>query len=739
MPMYLKRDTIRLLEASVESISLAVAALGLPRRYESREPASENSIAIGLAGVSAELAMSAIIVQAKGEQALRFPSNFYKTGSHIVDDFRLLITSQIPKMVFLTQNVRNPADHISKILELSSKFKLLTKSRAGGLHAGKGPSRDVCIACVNNVIDFINLLGQSSRIKPYTESVPRTIDMPKSYDLIIDDLVRKLNQSSSNEDKAIAISSIYLVIPELPEEEPEWIQAFERLMVIPKETDISFLLDTLQASRYASLIKVAKSSDAIPVVVQKGNYAALPIEPQYLKKSFSDIRDRWYADRGTANGRLDQKQFDPPPIESVYEIFTFQFHVLRITDSEEAQLTAADTWPLIAASLAYAGTRGPCWYFVRKTSDWGQLEAYMNRASMVGRKLKKGFEEFKPSFEALKAGKPITKTEKYVSELLEQYPVSFKDGAKFKNKIGDHKELRKISDEICREHELSVLENSEFYSKGKKKEYWVHKAGKKTHRDYLREDVEYCLSFATSPREFENQLYALGYTLDPVRFSVKAKHWERAVRLSGIGFSKDRVNAQLRQNAENRYRLFTLEYRPPYKPKKFPLEDELRKLGFSIEHSYDTATVLVDTLFYIIITVVQIVAELADVMLLSPDLRAAEKDLKELVADYHFLQEHGIHTTADLQANIEQSKAELSTLEHERSGISNRIRRPKSPNEQAENKERRKAVSKQMKPVRERLRRAERILEKSPHLYELLKQEHELEKKARARYKERGR
>ena len=78
-------------------------------------------------------------------------------------------------------------------------------------------------------------------------------------------------------------------------------------------------------------------------------------------------------------------------------------------------------------------------------------------------------------------------------------------------------------------------------------------------------------------------------------------------------------------------------------------------------------------------------------------------------------------------------------MERERSGISNRIRRPKSPNEQAENKERRKAVSKQMKPVRERLRRAERILEKSPHLYELLKQEHELEKKARAKYKERGR
>ena len=318
-------------------------------------------------------------------------------------------------------------------------------------------------------------------------------------------------------------------------------------------------------------------------------------------------------------------------------------------------------------------------------------------------------------------------------------PVSFKDGAKFKNKIGDHKELRKISDEICREHELSVLENSEFYSKGKKKEYWVHKAGKKAHRDYLREDVEYCLTFATSPREFESQLYALGYTLDPVRFSVKAKHWERSVRLDKIGFTKEIVQAQLDRNAESRYHLFTLEYKPPYRPKKFPLEDEMRKLEFSIDHSYDAATVLVDALFYLVITIIQIAAELADVMLLSPDLRVVEKDLKDLISDYHFLKENDIHTAADLQANIDESKVQLSDLERERKTLGNRIRRPKSPEEQVKNKECRKEISKQMKPVRERLRRAEKILEKSPHLYELLKQEHELERKARARYLDRSR
>ena len=199
------------------------------------------------------------------------------------------------------------------------------------------------------------------------------------------------------------------------------------------------------------------------------------------------------------------------------------------------------------------------------------------------------------------------------------------------------------------------------------------------------------------------------------------------------------IQGQLDENAINRFRLFTLEYRPPYRPKRFPLEDELRKLEFAIDHSYDAATVLVDTIFYLVITVIRIAAELADVMLLSPDLRAAEKDLKDLISDYHFLKENDIHTVDDLQANIDESKAQLSDLERERKTLSNHIRRPKSPEEQVKNKECRKEISKQMKPVRERLRRAEKILEKSPHLYELLKQEHELERKARARYLDRSR
>ena len=185
------------------------------------------------------------------------------------------------------------------------------------------------------------------------------------------------------------------------------------------------------------MVKVSPSNNSIPVSVQKGVPGALPMEPQYLKKSFSNIRDRCYADRGTANGRLEQGQFDPPPIESVYEIFSLGLHTLQIVDTPEDKLLAVDSWPLIASSLAYQGTLGPYWYFVRNTSDWGQLDAYMLKASKVaGKKLEKGYKEFKSRFEVLKAGKSINAKDKNVAALIDHY-----DSASEKRKSHDSRSV----------------------------------------------------------------------------------------------------------------------------------------------------------------------------------------------------------------------------------------------------------------------------------------------------------
>lgn len=309
-------------------------------------------------------------------------------------------------------------------------------------------------------------------------------------------------------------------------------------------------------------------------------------------------------------------------------------------------------------------------------------------------------------------------------------PVSFVDGKKFKNKIGDHLELRKISDEICREHEKSVLENSEFYSKGKKKEYWIHQAGKATHRDRLKEDIDYCIRYSEDFREFEMQLRGLGYEIDPVRLSVKAKGWERAVRLDRLGYSEEYIREQLEEHQSMPYFYREWNAHLPYKARNFPLERELRHMEFSVEHSHDTEEVLIDALFLLLITVIEIVAEAAGVMFLSPDLRDAARDIETFRSDYRFLIENGIHTEKDLETGIKDIREQIGELEKKRAGADNTRRRAHTPEEKQEAKDERRQITKEIKPLREKLKQAEKIREKVPRLYDLLRQEHELERQA---------
>ena len=312
-------------------------------------------------------------------------------------------------------------------------------------------------------------------------------------------------------------------------------------------------------------------------------------------------------------------------------------------------------------------------------------------------------------------------------------PVSFIDGAKFRNKIGDHMEFRKISDAVCRERGKSVLENSQFYRK-EKKSYWVHKEGRKTHRDQLREDVEYCLRYSYTYEGFVQQLHGLGYEIDPVRFSVKAKDWERAVRLESIGLTPERLDEELWEHMETPGFVWEWNDHLPYRPRVFPLEYMARQMEFSIEHSENPETVLIDLLFLLLIRIIEMVMQMEGVIFLTPDLRYEMKELEEFRADYHFLREERIQTLPDLEKRTEDFRQEITSLEQERSKADNVRRRARPPEEKTEAKEKRRELSAKIKPLRGKLKRAEKIIQKSPHLMELLKQEHRLERQAIRQY-----
>ena len=163
----------------------------------------------------------------------------------------------------------------------------------------------------------------------------------------------------------------------------------------------------------------------------------------------------------------------------------------------------------------------------------------------------------------------------------------------------------------------------------------------------------------------------------------------------------------------------------------------MERLAFTIEHSHNTEEVLVDTVLLLLILVVELVLQTTDVILFSPDLRAAAKDLESYRADYRFLQENGIHTMAQLETAIPDIQFQIGELEAERSKADNTRRRARTPEAQQEAKNRKKEFTQKIAPLRKKLRQAQKILDESPHLYELLQEEHRLEQAAYQRFRER--
>ena len=316
--------------------------------------------------------------------------------------------------------------------------------------------------------------------------------------------------------------------------------------------------------------------------------------------------------------------------------------------------------------------------------------------------------------------------------------VSFKTGRKFENHIRDHVELRQISDAVCKEHGKSVMPFTHFY--GNKKEYWVQKSGKLTHRDILRRDVDEAIANSGSFKEIEYCMKNLGYRFERDFYydhpSVIADGWKRAVRISSLGkdYTKERIRERCRENQVGP--IMNTIYNAPYKRKPLLiLEYEWRRL-----ERMDT----VEDLFALFIELLKICTgnniEDKHNRPLSPMMRAEAQKLDKYIEEYKLLCDNHIESPKELLSFQKDLSARISELEQERYAIRLKIRRAKTPEEDAALKLKAKEITKQITPLRKQRNIAKRIEEHIPKIHELLEQERNIEMKRNnlIKKKERG-
>ena len=89
--------------------------------------------------------------------------------------------------------------------------------------------------------------------------------------------------------------------------------------------------------------------------------------------------------------------------------------------------------------------------------------------------------------------------------------VSFMDGLKYRRTMDDYRKMREVSDRLCQEAKLHVVEEPSNI-KGKNYSEWrAERQGKTTVRGTIREDIDYAIRLSRSEYDFVRTMEGLGY------------------------------------------------------------------------------------------------------------------------------------------------------------------------------------------------------------------------------------
>ena len=114
--------------------------------------------------------------------------------------------------------------------------------------------------------------------------------------------------------------------------------------------------------------------------------------------------------------------------------------------------------------------------------------------------------------------------------------VSLEYDRKFRNFWGSTKAVRRLSDTICIENGLSIVENPKLHGKSYNK--WLGDQAKPSHRELLRVAIDNALS--QSPADFEELLkllqeYGCEVSKRGKSYRLKFSGWEKAARMDSLG------------------------------------------------------------------------------------------------------------------------------------------------------------------------------------------------------------
>ena len=293
--------------------------------------------------------------------------------------------------------------------------------------------------------------------------------------------------------------------------------------------------------------------------------------------------------------------------------------------------------------------------------------------------------------------------------------VSFRHGKRLRAK--QWYELKKVSDEICREHGLSVIENRR--GKGIPKQlYYAEKNGGSTRVNIAKAAVDEALAVSTNVTEFEMALKAKGYlcNFNPnhKHWTIWQKDWKRPIRLTRMGeeYMARRIMERLDEGFENKtfevFQKAVVVRRKQYV--LFTREDKIKRVG-GLKGLYLHYCYLLGYL----------PKYKQQPTKVSPLLRDDLIKMEQIAKETRLLCRENISSAGELSIFKEKTESSIAAKMQKQRELRNLIKRKITPKEREKARSELTGINDDLKKLRSDLKLAGRIEERSKVIEEKVK------------------
>ena len=361
----------------------------------------------------------------------------------------------------------------------------------------------------------------------------------------------------------------------------------------------------------------------------------------------------------------------------------------KLYESTINLMDVRDAFREMSRTKEYFGkTEGVLGYHIIQSFKPGEITA--DKCHELGRRLAE--ELFGDRFQIV-IGTHLNKEHLHNHILLNS--VSFLDGRKLRFNKKSYYDMQKISDRLCLQEGLFVIEPKD---KGKNyKEWLAEKEGKPTIRSQIRGDIDRVIKESYNYNTFLEKMEKLGYTVkeSPTRTytAIKPPFGERYIRLNSLGenYTKEKIIERL--YAQDSWQKIKVE-RKKYYPQKLP---KRRKRVTGIQALY---------LRYVYMLKLNKPPKGKISRYLWDDIRKFE-DYKK---DYVYLRKNNITSKGELLEKTAELQREMEKLKEQRKPMYEQKRREKDESKQEEIKQRIAEINSDLKELRRDSARCEKII-----------------------------